>query len=188
MWFSWNEHARTIYTHIHLYKNNDILTVKAWKKTFTLTFVIWTQIKIWSNTTFYVQLYGLYCGLVMTYIATQIWVNTGSGNGLLPDGSKPLPEPMMTSPQWCPMAFKWEQFPWCFRNQFTAWIIKLLPHFPGPVSSLSKDIESSVGIPGGTYLTYVLLEFDLPLRSDAACMCQWVGRSLSSRNGLTLEH
>ena len=138
MWFSWNEHARTIYTHIHLYKNNDILTVKAWKKTFTLTFVIWTQIKIWSNTTFYVQLYGLYCGLVMTYIATQIWVNTGSGNGLLPDGSKPLPEPMMTSPQWCPMAFKWEQFPWCFRNQFTAWIIKLLPHFPGASKFIVK--------------------------------------------------
>ena len=23
----------------------------------------------------------------------QIWVNIGSGNGLLPDGTKPLPEP-----------------------------------------------------------------------------------------------
>ena len=26
----------------------------------------------------------------------QIWVNIGSGNGLLPDGKKPLPEPMLT--------------------------------------------------------------------------------------------
>ena len=26
----------------------------------------------------------------------QIWVNIGSGNGLLPDGTKPLPEPMLT--------------------------------------------------------------------------------------------
>ena len=24
------------------------------------------------------------------------WVNIGSGNGLLPDGTKPLPEPMLT--------------------------------------------------------------------------------------------
>ena len=27
-------------------------------------------------------------------MVTQIWVNIGSGNGLLPDGTKPLPEPM----------------------------------------------------------------------------------------------
>ena len=27
---------------------------------------------------------------------SQIWVNIGSGNGLLPDGTKPLPEPMLT--------------------------------------------------------------------------------------------
>ena len=25
-------------------------------------------------------------------MATEIWVNSGSGNGLLPDGTKPLPE------------------------------------------------------------------------------------------------
>ena len=29
-------------------------------------------------------------------MATQNWVNRGSGNGLLPDGTKPLPEPMLT--------------------------------------------------------------------------------------------
>ena len=28
------------------------------------------------------------------HMATQIWVNTDSGNGLLPKGTKPLPEPM----------------------------------------------------------------------------------------------
>ena len=28
--------------------------------------------------------------------ATQILVNIGSGNGLLPDGTKPLPEPILT--------------------------------------------------------------------------------------------
>ena len=30
-------------------------------------------------------------------MATEIWVNISSGNGLLPDGTKPLPEPMLTS-------------------------------------------------------------------------------------------
>ena len=29
-------------------------------------------------------------------MATEIWVNIYSGNGLLPDGIKPLPEPMLT--------------------------------------------------------------------------------------------
>ena len=29
-------------------------------------------------------------------MATEIWVSIGSGNGLLPDGTKPLPEPMLT--------------------------------------------------------------------------------------------
>ena len=29
-------------------------------------------------------------------MVTRIWVNIGLGNGLLPDGTKPLPEPMLT--------------------------------------------------------------------------------------------
>ena len=29
-------------------------------------------------------------------MVTEIWVNIGSGNGLLPDGTKPSPEPMLT--------------------------------------------------------------------------------------------
>ena len=33
-----------------------------------------------------------HCGLVMP----QIWVSIGAGNGLLPGGTKPLPEPMLT--------------------------------------------------------------------------------------------
>ena len=32
-------------------------------------------------------------------MVTQIWVNIGSGNGLLPDGTKPLPEPLLTHRQ-----------------------------------------------------------------------------------------
>ena len=30
------------------------------------------------------------------HIATNIWVNIGSGNGLFPGGTKPLPEPVFT--------------------------------------------------------------------------------------------
>ena len=36
-------------------------------------------------------------------------VNIGSGNGLLPDGTKPLPEPMLTYHQG-PVTFIWGQF------------------------------------------------------------------------------
>ena len=38
-------------------------------------------------------------------MATEIWVNIGSGNGLLPDGTKPLPEPMLTFHNWSPVTF-----------------------------------------------------------------------------------
>ena len=44
----------------------------------------------------------MYAGLNDTFgakwrhIATEIWVNIGSDNGLLPNGTKPLPEPMLT--------------------------------------------------------------------------------------------
>ena len=38
-------------------------------------------------------------------MASEILVNTGSGNGLLSDGNKPLPEPMLTHHQRDPLAF-----------------------------------------------------------------------------------
>ena len=41
----------------------------------------------------------------------DIWVNIGSGNGLLPDGTKPLPEPMLAYHQWGPKT--WEKFHVC---------------------------------------------------------------------------
>ena len=42
-------------------------------------------------------------------MATEIGVNLGSGNGLLPDGTKPLPEPMLTLHYWGSVAVIWEQ-------------------------------------------------------------------------------
>ena len=43
-------------------------------------------------------------------MATQIWVNIVLCNGLLPDGTKPLPDPMFTYHQWGPLIFIWDQF------------------------------------------------------------------------------
>ena len=43
-------------------------------------------------------------------LVLEIWVNIGSGNGLLPEGSKPLPEPMLTDRQWSPVTFILGQF------------------------------------------------------------------------------
>ena len=70
------------------------------------------------------------------HIATQIWVNIDSGNGLLPDGTKPLPEPILTSHEWGSMAFTWEQFSqWLPKQLFGKMSLKiilseLLPYFP----------------------------------------------------------
>ena len=51
-------------------------------------------------------------------MATEIWVNIGSGNGLLPDGTKPSPEPMLTDRQWNPMTFILGQFHKKFHSNF----------------------------------------------------------------------
>ena len=48
-------------------------------------------------------LYPIVCHVV-------IWVNIGSGNGLLPDGTKPLPEPMLTYHQCGSLALTWVKF------------------------------------------------------------------------------
>ena len=55
-----------------------------------------------------------HCGLVMPYgniDPCQHWLRQlGSGNGLSPDGTKPLPEPMLTHRQWIFVAFTQQQF------------------------------------------------------------------------------
>ena len=40
-----------------------------------------------------------------------IWVNTGSGNGLLPDSTKPFPDLMVTFHQWGTVVFTWFGIP-----------------------------------------------------------------------------
>ena len=41
-----------------------------------------------------------------------MWLNIGSGNGLLLDSTKPLPEPVLTYHRLCPVTFIWGLFTW----------------------------------------------------------------------------
>ena len=63
---------------------------------------------LWGESIGYSMEYHVltYCGLVTLYGDIDL-VNIGSSNGLLPDGTKPLPEPMMTRHQQCPVAVIW---------------------------------------------------------------------------------
>ena len=67
---------------------------------------------------------------------TQIWVNIGSGNGLLPDGTMPLTEPMLTYYQVfsgihlktiAEIVYISLIYNMCLEITF----LKLLPHLPG---------------------------------------------------------
>ena len=42
-------------------------------------------------------------------MASHVGVNTGSDNGLLPDGNKPLPEPMLPHDRMLSVAFSRDQ-------------------------------------------------------------------------------
>ena len=77
-------------------------------------------------------------------MATKIWVNIGSGNGLLPDGTKPLPEPMLTNPQRSQVSFILGQFhKRCLNHQSLKSVWKLhvwnfIQISQGPISSVSS--------------------------------------------------
>ena len=49
------------------------------------------------------------CGLVIPY-DDMIWANIGPGNGLLPDGTKPLPQQRLFNSQSDPVEFPWGKF------------------------------------------------------------------------------
>ena len=52
-----------------------------------------------------VVFYDVYILLHGGLVPLVILLNTGSGNGVLPDGTKPSPEPMLTYHQWDPLEF-----------------------------------------------------------------------------------
>ena len=58
-------------------------------------------------------------------MATQIWVNIGSGNGLLQLGTKPLPKPILTSHKRYSVTFTREQF-----HKFENYIFKIFTITP----------------------------------------------------------
>ena len=61
----------------------------------------------------------------------QIWVNICSGNGFLPYGTKPLPEPMLTDHQWSPVTFiLWQFHKGCLNCQWLKSIYKIVFKFP----------------------------------------------------------
>ena len=62
------------------------------------------------------------------HMATEILVNIGSGNGLLHDGTKPLPEPMLTDHEWSSVTFILGQFH--KRCLFENYIFKISFKFP----------------------------------------------------------
>ena len=56
----------------------------------------------------------------------QIWFCTRLGNGLAPDGTKPLPGPKLTFHQWSLVVFTWQFFYWKHLiYQFIKWLWKL---------------------------------------------------------------
>ena len=76
---------------------------------------------VWSSDT--VRRHRIWLALVQA----MAWCSIGSGNGLVPDGTKPLPEPMLTNDQWSLMAFTWNQFYWKYsRYLSTICVWKLL--------------------------------------------------------------
>ena len=64
-------------------------------------------------------------------MATEIWVNIGSGNGLMPDNTKPLPEPMLTDHQWSSVTFIIGQFHKRCLNYQSLKCLKFHSNFPG---------------------------------------------------------
>ena len=69
-------------------------------------------------------------------------VNTGSGNGLSPDGTKPLPEPVLTYHQWSLMAFIWGLFHRkCLKYITVAWVWIILYH-----SHISQRAKTPHGV------------------------------------------
>ena len=85
-----------------------------------LKFVILYLLKFMRVMTFYVIFYyisvkgshhSVYWLIVIywRHMVSQNLVNIGWGNGLLPDGTKPLPEPMLIYHQWGQLTITWGQ-------------------------------------------------------------------------------
>ena len=92
--------------------------VNAWPQTSTdgsQTSTEWMKLQSWTGqlvpmTSQYKPLTARTGVEILPETPIQNWVNIGSDNGLLPDGTKPLPEPMSTYHKWGPVTISWGQF------------------------------------------------------------------------------
>ena len=92
-------------------------------------------------------------------MATEIWVNIGPGNGLLPDGTKPLPEPMLTCHKYGPVTFIWGQF---HKRYLSHWPLNQLENYSSKIyfesprgqwvncSSVAASATNVFPLPGST--------------------------------------
>ena len=72
-----------------------------------------------------------------TINVSQILVNKGSGNGLLPDGTKPLLEPVLNFYQWVLVAFTDGSFTVSLKISLTKVSLKIIQdsHIPQGITS-----------------------------------------------------
>ena len=121
-------------------------------------------------------------------MATDIWVNTGSGNGLLPDGTKSLPEPMLTDHQWRPVTFILGQFHYMSiislkfpRSQWveSAYVVTVLTIFVIQEMLLTRALDDPTSLPEVADSHHLSSEIDvahtshshLPLPQWWRCHC-----------------
>ena len=110
-------------------------------------------------------------------MASEICVNIGSGNGLLPDGTKPLPEPMLTDHQWSPVTFILGQFhKRCLNHRSLKSVWKLHVYNFIQISQGPNIIYHTLGLVGFGLVTTSDLIAVMPENSEAVLkdMGLWV--------------
>ena len=112
--FHWSLFLEVELTIRQHYSSNGLVPVKC--QAITRTNVLWHHMT---------SLEGSVSLTLRHHMAAWILVNIGAGNGLLPDGTKPLPEPMLTNLQQGLVAFTGGQFHRkCSTNLSLIWVWK----------------------------------------------------------------
>ena len=80
-------------------------------------------------------------------MATWIWVYIGSVNGLLPDGTKPLPEPISTNHQYGLVAITWGEYYmkcWKYLSLIGIWKLSIWDYSQGPMGEASTEMSPMI--------------------------------------------
>ena len=111
-----------------------------------------------------------HCGLVCHMVA-YIWVNIGSCNGLLPEGTKPLPEPMFTFHQLSAVTPVWGQFHKRYSSHQSLWLgYELLSKFQCHMCWDSSNCTC-----------HFSLEIYMFLACNATSRCAWFLKKLAGK-------